>query len=95
MSISASSLCQMRYDELEIGTVIGKGCSSVVLQATHRPTGTPLALKVSLDLTSIGNLDTTAHPEKYMPHHSHCYLGWGALAGHQHLRQKQAAPDDS
>lgn len=36
----------MKYEELEIGTVIGKGCSSVVLQAQHRPSQTPLALKV-------------------------------------------------
>lgn len=34
------------YDELEIGDIIGRGCSSVVLYATHTPTGTPLALKV-------------------------------------------------
>lgn len=60
MSMSASSLCQMRYDELEIGNVIGKGCSSVVLQATHRPTGTPLALKVSWALTSSVILTPTA-----------------------------------
>eukprot|EP01038_Epipyxis_sp_PR26KG_P004777 gene4777-6699_t len=34
------------YEELTIGEMIGRGCSSVVLHAHHAPTGTPLALKV-------------------------------------------------
>ena len=33
-------------DELDIGPMIGKGCSSHVMRATHKPTGTQLALKV-------------------------------------------------
>lgn len=36
----------LEYKELEIGDTIGRGCSSVVLQGFHKPTGTPLALKV-------------------------------------------------
>lgn len=36
----------LQYEELVIGEMIGRGCSSVVLRAVHRPTGTPLALKV-------------------------------------------------
>jgi serine/threonine protein kinase len=36
----------LHYDELEIGEMIGRGSSSVVLQAYHGATGTPLALKV-------------------------------------------------
>jgi len=34
------------YDEIEIGEMIGRGSSSVVLHGVHGPTGTPLALKV-------------------------------------------------
>lgn len=34
------------YEELEIGDMIGRGCSSVVLHGYHGPTGTPIALKV-------------------------------------------------
>ncbi len=34
------------YEDLEIGDVIGRGGSSVVVRATHIGTGTPLALKV-------------------------------------------------
>jgi mitogen-activated protein kinase kinase 1 len=34
------------YDELEMGEIIGRGCSSVVIHGSHTPTGTPLALKV-------------------------------------------------
>jgi hypothetical protein len=34
------------YEDLEIGDVIGKGCSGIVVAAVHKPTGTPLALKV-------------------------------------------------
>jgi len=34
------------YDEIEIGDIIGRGQSSVVLRGVHGPTGTPLALKV-------------------------------------------------
>ena len=34
------------YEELVIGDMIGRGSSSIVLQAYHAPTGTPLALKV-------------------------------------------------
>ena len=37
---------QIAYHELSIGEIIGKGSSSVVLQATHKPTGTPIAMKV-------------------------------------------------
>ena len=33
-------------DELELGVVIGRGFSSYVQHAVHKPTGTPLALKV-------------------------------------------------
>ena len=35
------------YDEIEIGDMIGRGSSSIVLHGVHGPTGTPLALKVS------------------------------------------------
>ena len=34
------------YEELEVGPIIGRGASSYVQRATHRPTGTQLALKV-------------------------------------------------
>ena len=34
------------YDELEMGDIIGRGASSVVIHGIHAPTGTPLALKV-------------------------------------------------
>lgn len=34
------------YDELEMGDIIGRGCSSVVVHGVHGPTGTPLALKI-------------------------------------------------
>lgn len=34
------------YDELEIGAMIGRGSTSVVLHGIHGPTSTPLALKV-------------------------------------------------
>lgn len=34
------------YEDLVIGEMIGRGCSSIVLHAVHGPTGTPLALKV-------------------------------------------------
>ncbi len=34
------------YEDLEIGDVIGRGGSSVVVRATHTSSGTPLALKV-------------------------------------------------
>jgi mitogen-activated protein kinase kinase 1 len=37
---------QLRYDELEIGQIIGRGSSSVVLHGVHAPTNTPLALKM-------------------------------------------------
>jgi hypothetical protein len=37
---------QVMYDELEIGDVIGKGSTGVVIAAKHKPTGTHLALKV-------------------------------------------------
>ena len=36
----------LRYEELVIGDMIGRGSSSIVLQAYHAPTGTPVALKV-------------------------------------------------
>lgn len=36
----------LHYEELEIGEIIGRGSSSVVLSATHGPTRTALALKV-------------------------------------------------
>ena len=35
------------YDDIEISETIGRGSSSVVVHGEHRPTGTPLALKVS------------------------------------------------
>lgn len=34
------------YDDIEISETIGRGSSSVVVHGEHRPTGTPLALKV-------------------------------------------------
>lgn len=34
------------YEELEIGQMIGRGASSVVLHGMHYPSQTPLALKV-------------------------------------------------
>lgn len=34
------------YDEIEMGDMIGRGCSSIVLHGVHSPTGTPLALKI-------------------------------------------------
>jgi mitogen-activated protein kinase kinase 1 len=34
------------YEELVIGEMIGRGCSSIVLHGVHEPTGTLLALKV-------------------------------------------------
>eukprot|EP01035_Chromulina_nebulosa_P018869 gene18869-24655_t len=36
----------LAYDELELGEIIGRGCSSIVIYGIHSPTGTPLALKV-------------------------------------------------
>ncbi len=36
----------LSYEDLEIGDMIGRGSSSVVLHGVHSPTGTPLALKV-------------------------------------------------
>jgi hypothetical protein len=36
----------LEYKELDVGDTIGRGCSSVVLHGFHKPTGTPLALKV-------------------------------------------------
>lgn len=36
----------LRYEELRIGDMIGRGSCSIVLHAVHGPTGTPLALKV-------------------------------------------------
>lgn len=40
------------YEEIEIGEMIGRGSSSVVLHGVHGPTGTPLALKVMSGLDS-------------------------------------------
>eukprot|EP00968_Pinguiococcus_pyrenoidosus_P009195 scaffold719_cov226-Pinguiococcus_pyrenoidosus.AAC.11 len=37
---------QVVYEELEIGDNIGRGSSSVVVRALHRPTRTPVALKI-------------------------------------------------
>ncbi len=34
------------YEDLVIGEMIGRGCSSIVLHGIHAPTGTPLALKI-------------------------------------------------
>jgi serine/threonine protein kinase len=34
------------YDEIEMGDMIGRGCSSIVLHGVHAPTNTPLALKI-------------------------------------------------
>ena len=56
MSVTASGIAMrnnpktftLAYDEIEIGEMIGRGASSVVLHAIHGPTGTPLALKVEL-----------------------------------------------
>ncbi len=36
----------VKVEELDIGPVIGRGCSSYVQRAMHKPTGTMLALKV-------------------------------------------------
>lgn len=36
----------LQYDELELGEIIGRGQSSVVLYGLHVPSSTPLALKV-------------------------------------------------
>jgi len=36
----------LAYSDLDIGDIIGRGSSSVVLQAYHAPTQTPIALKV-------------------------------------------------
>jgi mitogen-activated protein kinase kinase 3 len=36
----------LAYDELQIGDIIGRGSSSIVLHGSHMPTRTPLALKV-------------------------------------------------
>ena len=36
----------LAYSDLEIGDIIGRGSSSVVIQAYHSPTATPIALKV-------------------------------------------------
>lgn len=36
----------LAYSELDIGEIIGRGSSSVVIQAYHAPTSTPIALKV-------------------------------------------------
>lgn len=37
---------RLAYEELEIGEILGRGSSSVVVYAKHAPTGTPLALKI-------------------------------------------------
>lgn len=37
---------RLLYDELQIGDIIGRGGSSIVLHGLHGPTSTPLALKV-------------------------------------------------
>jgi len=36
----------LRYEDLRIGEMIGRGACSIVLRAVHGPTGTPVALKV-------------------------------------------------
>lgn len=36
----------LAYSDLDIGDIIGRGSSSVVIQAYHSPTNTPIALKV-------------------------------------------------
>lgn len=36
----------LTYDELIIGDIIGRGCSSVVVYGIHGPSNTPLALKI-------------------------------------------------
>ena len=54
LAIGASSLAmrdhpkmfKVAYEDLEIGSVIGKGSTGAVLEAVHKPTGTRLALKV-------------------------------------------------
>lgn len=37
---------ELLYEDLEIGEMIGRGASGIVLHAFHRPSRTPLALKV-------------------------------------------------
>ena len=39
-------LVQCSPEQLELGDIIGRGSSSYVQRAVHKPTGTPLALKV-------------------------------------------------
>ena len=34
------------YEEIEIGDIIGRGSTSVVLYGIHKPSGIPVALKV-------------------------------------------------
>lgn len=36
----------LKYEDMRVGEMIGRGCSSVVLRGVHAPTGTPLALKI-------------------------------------------------
>lgn len=36
----------LKYEDLQVGEMIGRGCSSIVLHGVHGPTGTPIALKV-------------------------------------------------
>lgn len=36
----------LKYEDLRVGEMIGRGSSSIVLHGVHGPTGTPIALKV-------------------------------------------------
>ena len=45
------------YEEIEIGDIIGRGSSSVVLRGYHAPTETPLALKVMVDVSYLMNFN--------------------------------------
>ena len=48
--LSHGEISALRLDDLDLGRLLGKGASSRVYLATHRPTRRPLALKVLQDL---------------------------------------------
>ena len=48
--LSHGEISALRLDDLDLGRLLGKGASSRVYLATHRPTQRPLALKVLQDL---------------------------------------------
>lgn len=54
-------MCQLAYEDLEIGEVLGRGASSVVLHAMHAPTGTLLALKVEQIADELSCLAGSTH----------------------------------